>query len=115
MKSLFKWLVWFEFKTTLGPIAVWALASVLLSACVAFESLPWPAIGWTALVLWLVTSACGAAAFFVSLFSGHFVRALVQFALGVLGLVAFAIAFFFVRALGMAVTEDVTNGEGGWR
>ena len=115
MKSFFKWLVWLEFKTMLGSIVVWALASVLLSACVAFESLPWPAIGWTALVLWLVTSACGAAAFFVSLFSGRFVRALVQFALGVLGLVAFAIAFFFVHALGMAVTEDVTNGEGGWR
>ena len=115
MKSVFKWFVWFEFKTMLGPIAVWALASVLLSVGVVFESLLWPAIGWTALAFWLVASVCGVAAFFVSLFSGHFVRALVQFALGVLGLVAFAIAFFFVRALGMAVTEDVTNGEGGWR
>ena len=115
MKSVFKWLVWFEFKTMLGPIAVWALASVLLSAGVVFGSLLWPAVGWTALALWLAASACGVAAFFVSLFSGRFARALVQFALGVTGLVAFAIAFLFVRALGMAVTEDVTNGEGGWR
>ena len=29
MKSLFRWLLGFEFKTTLGPIAVWAAASVL--------------------------------------------------------------------------------------
>ena len=115
MKSIFKWLVWLEFKTMLGPIAVWALASVLLSVGVVFESLLWPAIGWAALALWLVASACGIAAFFVALFSGRFARALVQLVLGVVGLVAFAIAFFFVRALGMAVTEDVTNGEGGWR
>ena len=30
MKSLFRWLLGFEFKTTLGPIVVWAMASAML-------------------------------------------------------------------------------------
>ena len=116
MKSLFRWLVWFEFKTTLGPIAVWAAASaVFLAGLVLGDALGLSmAVGWFVIVVWLLAGVAGFAAFIVSLISGHPGRALVQFILWIAGFIVFFIAFFFARAFGMMVTERLTNGEGGW-
>lgn len=116
MKSLFKWLVWFEFKTTLGPIVVWAMASAMLLAGLVFgDALGLSmSVGWFVIVVWLLAGIAGFAAFIVSLISGHPGRALVQFILGIAGFIVFFIAFFFARAFGMMVTERLTNGEGGW-
>lgn len=116
MKSLFRWLLGFEFKTTLGPIVVWAMASAMLLAGLVFgDALGLSmSVGWFVIVVWLLAGIAGFAAFIVSLISGHPGRALVQFILGIAGFIVFFIAFFFARAFGMMVTERLTNGEGGW-
>ena len=115
MKSVFKKLVWLEFRTTLGPFAVWGVVSALFCGCVVLRALEWmgPVIV-CARLLWLGASLGVFVAFVNALVEKRFGTAILQFFLGLLCLFGFAICFVFANMASWSTAHRISTGPTGW-
>lgn len=117
MKNFFSRFAKFEFGTAFGALGVWTLASLLLLASFVFGDAPsFPEfVCWACAVLWGLSVLGVIVAFLMSLANGQLGRALVQFVLGVLGMIAFLVGTFFANIVGWELSERKSDGEDGWR
>ena len=115
MKLFFNWLIKFEFGTTLGPFAVWGVASVLFCGCIVLQAMEWmrPVIVCVRL-LWFGASLGVFVAFVNALVEKRFGTAVLQFFLGLLCLFGFAVCFVFANMAGWSTAHRISTGPNGW-